>query len=79
MRPVVARFPQGVARDQRRPIPFSGLATQRQQDRAAQVRALDRFGQVGGDAQLPAPRGITRLAGRGEHHDGGAGDAPDPS
>ena len=54
--------------------PSADSATQRQQDRAAQVRALDGFGEVGGDAQLPAPGGITRLAGRREHHDGGAGD-----
>ena len=74
MRPVVPRFPQRVARDQRRPIAFSRLDAQRQQDRVAQFRALDRFGEVGGDAQLPAPGGITRLAGRGEHHDGGACD-----
>ena len=54
--------------------PFSRLDAQCQQDGAAQFRAPDRFGEVGGDAQLAASGGIARLAGRGEHHDGGAGD-----
>ena len=36
--------------------------------------ALDGFGEVGGDAQLTAAGGITRLAGGGEHHDGCACD-----
>ena len=58
--PGLARFAQGVARDQRRPIPFDRLGAQCQQDSAAQFRALDGLGEIGGDAQLAAADGVAR-------------------
>jgi hypothetical protein len=69
MRPLRRALPHGVARDQRQPMPLSRLDTQGQPDRAEQFRTLDGFAEVAGDAQLPAPCGIARLAGRGQHHD----------
>ena len=71
----VARFPQGVARDERRPMLVQ--PPRRAMPRGWRSRSSersDRFGEVAGDAQLPAPGRIARFARGREHHDGRAGD-----
>ena len=40
-------------------------------DRVQEGRLPDRLGQVGGDSQLPAARGVLAPVGRREHHQGG--------
>jgi hypothetical protein len=63
-----------MAGHQRRSIVLADPPTQRQQDGAAQLRSPDGFREIGRDARLPTPGGITRLAGRSQHHHRGAGD-----
>ena len=65
-------FPQRVAGDQGRPLDLR-FRSHNPQDGVQKLRLADRFGQVSGDAQLPAARRIAPLPGRGQHDDSGVG------